>query len=317
MNRVDRLLATPDVTLWRFDHPPGEEHADPEHEVSPFASINLVEAGSFDIRIEDRRYHFAPGSLFVTAGGLEFSCSHSEGVPTDRCLTVAFDEQAVDDLLSIDVPRLVTPAAEPAPREAFLLDRLRHVAAGDELRCELLAGALYQSLAERDPSAMATTSATSAISGATSAAGSLDVPAALRSELSRRIERALERMAHGFSEPLSLRELARVAGLSTFRFARVFRELVGVPPHRYLTAVRLRQAARRLTEGASVTATAFDVGFGSLSHFVVAFRERYGFVPSEVARGRNVRALRSALRKPRRPRKPTNGKKSQVLRPSS
>ena len=110
MNRVDRLLATPDVTLWRFDHPPDHEHSDPEREVSPFDSINLVEAGHFDIQIEDRRYRFAPGSLFVTSRGLEFSCSHDQEKPTDRCLTVAFDEWAVEDLRSADVPRLARPA---------------------------------------------------------------------------------------------------------------------------------------------------------------------------------------------------------------
>jgi AraC family transcriptional regulator len=306
VNRVERLLATPDVTLWRFDHPPGEEHADPEHEVSPFDSINLVEEGSFDIRVEDRGYHFSPGSLFVTAGGLEFSCSHPEGLPTDRCLTVAFDERAIEDLLSVDVPRLLTPATRPRPREEFLLERLRSVGAGDEIRFELLAGALYQSLAEREREPR----------GARAPAGSVDVPATLRGELERRIDRSLERMWVDFAEPLSLRDLAAAAGLSTFRFARVFRELVGVPPHRYLTALRLRHAARRLAEGASVTATSFDVGFGSLSHFVHAFRERYGFVPSEIGRGRNVRALRSVLlRSPGPPASPASiGKKPQAAR---
>jgi len=71
-----------------------------------------------------------------------------------------------------------------------------------------------------------------------------------------------------------------------------------VPPHRYLTGVRLRHAARLLDEGAGVTFTCYEVGFGSLSHFVTAFRKRFGVVPSAVKRGAYVQAVRAGLSMP-------------------
>src|SRR2546422_820605 len=79
---------------------------------------------------------------------------------------------------------------------------------------------------------------------------------------------------------LNLRGLARSAGMSPFHFARVFRELTDVPPHRYLVAVRLRAAVERLRQGESVTDTCFAVGFNSLGHFIEMFRRTYGVSPS-------------------------------------
>ena len=89
-----------------------------------------------------------------------------------------------------------------------------------------------------------------------------------------------------YAEPLSLSTLARDAGMSVFHFARIFGELEGRPPHRFLTDVRLAHADARLRDGAGVTDTCFAVGFGSLSHFVTTFRRRYGIRPSDVRRKR-------------------------------
>ncbi|HYG68279.1 MAG TPA: helix-turn-helix transcriptional regulator, partial [Anaeromyxobacteraceae bacterium] len=91
-------------------------------------------------------------------------------------------------------------------------------------------------------------------------------------------------------------------GLSPWHFARTFRALVGSPPHRYLTAVRLHRAATLLADGASVTETCYRVGFGSLSHFVNTFRRRLGVAPSLAKRGAGRRVLRAALASPIWPR---------------
>jgi AraC family transcriptional regulator len=110
----------------------------------------------------------------------------------------------------------------------------------------------------------------------------------------RRVDRAVQLIETAFGQALTLADLANAAALSPFYFARAFRRFVGIPPHRYLTAVRLRHAARLLDEGASVTFTCYEVGFGSLSHFVTAFRKRFGVVPSAARGAVHVRALRSA-----------------------
>ena len=87
-------------------------------------------------------------------------------------------------------------------------------------------------------------------------------------------------------ETLDLAALARVARLSKFHFLRVFRRAVGATPHQYLTAIRLRRAAARLSGTPdSVTVIAFDSGFSDLSTFNARFRAAFGKTPSEFRRG--------------------------------
>ncbi len=87
-----------------------------------------------------------------------------------------------------------------------------------------------------------------------------------------------------FAEPLSLSRMAREVGMSLYPFARLFAELEGETPHRFLVGVRLQEAARRLRAGGRVTDVCFAVGFGSLSHFTTTFRREYGAPPSEFRR---------------------------------
>lgn len=73
--------------------------------------------------------------------------------------------------------------------------------------------------------------------------------------------------------------------MSTFHFARLFAELAGTPPHRYLLRVRLDEAARGLRQGASVTDACFASGFQNLSYFIRAFRQRFGISPGKYRDG--------------------------------
>jgi AraC-like DNA-binding protein len=279
MNRVALVLRTPAVALVEFDHPPDTDHCDPDHEVSTQDSISFVEDGAFDARVDDQHWQLTPGTLFVTRRGMPFSCRHTDDVPTDRCLTVSYSEAAIEDLMRVDLPPLRPPLARMSARRQFLRHRLRSCVPGEEIRLELLAGALFESLAANRPSAPPR------LHGAVT-------------PLMRRIDRAVESIETGYARALTLGDLAEAAGLSTFYFARVFQRFVGVPPHRYLTGVRLRHAARLLAEGAGVTFTCYEVGFGSLSHFVTAFRKRFGVAPSAAKRGASVHALRAGLSLP-------------------
>ena len=92
-----------------------------------------------------------------------------------------------------------------------------------------------------------------------------------------------------FTENHSLADLARSVGMSAFHFARIFRQLMGIPPHQYLLRLRLRHAHQLLLDGVSVTDVCFDVGFSNLSHFIRLFKSRFGYTPSSVHAGRRRR----------------------------
>jgi AraC-like DNA-binding protein len=95
------------------------------------------------------------------------------------------------------------------------------------------------------------------------------------------VRAACELFLQEYSDNHSLTSLGRRFAMSPFHFARVFRELAGVPPHRYLLNVRLGQAAHRLREGSSVTDACFACGFSHLSHFGRLFQRRFGVLPSQ------------------------------------
>lgn len=98
-------------------------------------------------------------------------------------------------------------------------------------------------------------------------------PAALR--------RVLDRMHAELDTDLSVVELARMTGLSTDHFARMFKRTTGLPPHRYLGELRLERAKALLVETQStVLEIAAQVGFDSPSHFASFFSRRTGMTPA-------------------------------------
>ncbi len=84
------------------------------------------------------------------------------------------------------------------------------------------------------------------------------------------------------SEAISLGQLAGLAALSEYHFARMFRESFGVPPHRYLLARRLMRAQQLLKETAlPLGDVALACGFASASHFSNRFRAALGATPGD------------------------------------
>lgn len=266
MNRVVGLAQTPLVTLERFDHAPGVPHRDPEREVATGHAINFVDGGGFRVRTTGAWHDARDDRVFVTRPGLEFSCAHDDEFPCDRCLSVRYTDDAVESLRREGAAPSRAVLAPLTNHRAYLRQALTAHGAVDPARLEALAGALWWAMAGAPPARLPL------------------MPAARLRWYAARVDRARARIAAAFAEPLSLSTLAADAGLSVYHFARVFAELTGQPPHRYLQQVRLDAARTRLRAGASVTDTCFAVGFGSLSHFVTTYRRRFGVTPSATRR---------------------------------
>jgi AraC family transcriptional regulator len=88
------------------------------------------------------------------------------------------------------------------------------------------------------------------------------------------------------SEDISLATLAEVAKLSPYHFVRSFKQSFGLPPHRYVSRLRMEQAKSLLANPAmSVTQIGFKLGFSETSSFTTTFRKHAGLTPTAYRRG--------------------------------
>ena len=87
-------------------------------------------------------------------------------------------------------------------------------------------------------------------------------------------------------EDWSLSALAKRVASSPFRLARLFREIAGMPVHRYHLNVRLSAALDEVfASSREITEIGIGLGFSSHSHFTAAFRRAFGVTPSALRRG--------------------------------
>lgn len=88
------------------------------------------------------------------------------------------------------------------------------------------------------------------------------------------------------SDDLSLTELAKLAGLTRFHFARAFKVVTGLPPHRFVLDRRIERARILLTTtDLDLRTIAEEVGLGSAAQLTRTFR-KYTGIPAGAFRKR-------------------------------
>ena len=104
-------------------------------------------------------------------------------------------------------------------------------------------------------------------------------------DTNRRMLRARDEMDRRYAEPLDVPTLAAIAHLSASQFGRVFKDVYGETPHRYLQRRRVERAMTLLRQtDRPVTDVAWDVGFASLGTFSRTFSNIVGLLPDRVPR---------------------------------
>lgn len=93
-------------------------------------------------------------------------------------------------------------------------------------------------------------------------------------------KRVKDLMRASLAQPLAIADLASECRLTDRYFAAAFKMSFGVPPHRYLTRMRLNEAKRLLrASDMSLIEVAEHCGFGSQSHLTRAFTQSIGYSP--------------------------------------
>ena len=239
------------VIIGSFFHEPGEPAAVTEWWPEP--AIVFTSHGAWGVRARRGRGEVTPDTVLVSEPAAEHDCLHPHGLG-DRMLCVLFRGD-VDPGPALLVPHV--PALHSLRRS--LAAELRS-AAPDGAEIDALAMAMLEAVRS------AATSGTAPRPG----------------ERSRALVQRLKAEADArYRDPgLDLVAEARAAGLSRTRFVHVFRDVVGVTPHRYVIELRIGHAARLLRgTGMPVTDVCFASGFGSVPSFHSAFRAAYGMTP--------------------------------------
>jgi AraC-like DNA-binding protein len=97
------------------------------------------------------------------------------------------------------------------------------------------------------------------------------------------VQRAIDLVRTRFADPLGVDDLASVAELSRYHFARVFKKSEGVSPSEFLRRHRLNVAVRKLQITTdTVKSIAQATGFCDASHLTKSLQAAYGVAPAVI-----------------------------------
>ncbi len=95
------------------------------------------------------------------------------------------------------------------------------------------------------------------------------------------VQRAQAYLEAHYMDNITLEQLAQIAELSPFHLTRIYRKAIGLPPHAYLTQVRIRHAKNLLSLGLPIAQVAFETGFADQSHLTRHFKRIVGVPPGQ------------------------------------
>jgi AraC family transcriptional regulator len=99
-----------------------------------------------------------------------------------------------------------------------------------------------------------------------------------------RLRSVIEYIEEHLDAGLTLEQIAAVARLSPYHFARQFKAATGLPPHQYVIARRVERAKEILQAGTDVSLAevALRAGFSDQSQFARHFKRLVGVTPRQV-----------------------------------
>lgn len=83
------------------------------------------------------------------------------------------------------------------------------------------------------------------------------------------------------TEDISVAKLAEICKITPAYFCRIFKEVYGVSPKKYIIDLKMKTASEYLTfTSASIADVAKSVGYPELSYFTTVFKNHFGVTPS-------------------------------------
>jgi AraC-like DNA-binding protein len=215
-------------------------------------AIARIERGNLEWWGRGRVWRSGPGAILVKEpGDVHRDLSHQG---TTVFTAVALPAKEIARLREAGTV-LTLPHLEPADERAVAFHRLHDA---------VCAGA--------DPLTLEVT--------LTEAMSSLTIMNGTVSHHSRPVRRATEYLRERLTDTFTLDDLADYAALDKFHLCRAFRAQVGLPPHTYLTHLRVQRARHLLRQGVRASELAPHVGFYDQSQLTRHFKRIVGVTPA-------------------------------------
>lgn len=96
-----------------------------------------------------------------------------------------------------------------------------------------------------------------------------------------KIVQAKQLLVSRFKEPFTVAELSKAIGANEHQLKTGFKEVYGTSVNRFFQQHRLSKAKELLSEDVQINEVADELGYGSTSHFIDAFKKRYGTTPKK------------------------------------
>ncbi|WP_226889764.1 helix-turn-helix domain-containing protein [Nostoc sp. MG11] len=98
------------------------------------------------------------------------------------------------------------------------------------------------------------------------------------------LKQTIDYIQENLNQNVSLAELAEIAKLSPYHFARLFKQSTGLPPHQYQIKCRVDRAKDLLKTNLEIADIAQIVGFSSQGHLNYHFKRLVGITPKVFSR---------------------------------
>ena len=101
-----------------------------------------------------------------------------------------------------------------------------------------------------------------------------------KQEILRRMHLATDYIYTYYAKDVSLDDLSKISMLSKYHFLRAFKEVFGIPPHKFLNRVRIAKAKSLLKTNMNIAFVGKMVGMSESSSFSRLFKNETGVYPT-------------------------------------
>ena len=112
----------------------------------------------------------------------------------------------------------------------------------------------------------------------------------LPSEKQEKIQPALDYIAKNYNKQITNDELAKLLGVSTVYFRKLFTKIIGISPINYIQQLRIKKAKEMLkSDFSKISVISEAVGYPNIYYFSKMFKQITGVSPTEYAKNTNKR----------------------------